>query len=160
MATDANNIILGAATISFGGVDLGHTTGGTEYRYEPADLAVESDQSNGVVKKFRTLEKMFVKTTMLEITLENLRIAFMQPPGNKFSNKLIMGYNDACWTDEQAVVLVGKSPSCGTRTVTFTKCVTINNKTVSMQRDAVTELEVEFECLKDSSGNFGTIIDS
>ena len=84
----------------------------------------------------------------------------MLPSANLSGSTLTLGYNGACWTDEVAIVLVGPGPSCGTRTFTFTKGVSMGTREYNMQRDAATQFEVEIEVLKDSSGNFGTIVDS
>jgi len=156
----ADNIIVGAADITINGVDIGFTTGGATFRYEPEFLEIIADQSVGVVRKARTLERSFVTTTLLEVTLERIRQAFMQPAVNLSGSTLTLGYNNACWVDELAIVLTGSSPGCGTRTFTFSKCVAMGTREYNMQRDEATAFEVEFEVLKDANGEFGTIVDS
>lgn len=158
--SDANNIIVGSANISLDGTDVGYTMGGVRIRYEPTWLDIEADQAAGIVKKARSAERMFVNTTLLEATLEKIRLAFMQPSANLDGSTLTLGYDDACWTDEIAIIVTGKGPNCGTRTFTFSKCVSFGNKEYAMQRDQEVRFEVEFEILKDASGNFGTIVDS
>jgi hypothetical protein len=160
MAGDADNIIVGAAEISIDGADIGFTKGGTTVRYEPEFLDVFADQAVGVVRKARTAERLFIVTTMLEVTLTRLRQAFMQPTNHLAGSTLTIGYNDACWVEELAIVLTGQSPGCGTRTFTFSKCVSMGTKEYNMQRDEETAFEVEFEALKDADGEFGTIVDS
>jgi hypothetical protein len=160
MAANSNNIIIGAASITVDGTDLGFTKGGTSVRYEQEQIDIIADQAVGVVRKARSLERMYVKTTMLEMTLSNLRKAFMLPAASLVGNTLTLGYNNSCWVDEVVIVLVGSSPSCGTRTFTFSKCVTFGEREYMMTRDAETAFEVEFECLKDSNGHFGTVVDS
>ena len=160
MAGNADNVIVGAADISIGGSDVGFTKGGVTVRYEPEFLAIKADQAVGTVRKARTDESMFVKTQLLEVTLERIRQAFMQPSDQLVGNTLTLGYNNACWVEELAVVLTGSSPGCGTRTFTFTKCITMGTREYNMQRDAETAFEVEFEILKAADGTFGTIIDS
>ena len=73
---------------------------------------------------------------------------------------LTIGYNNSCWTDELAIILVGPGPNCGTRTATFAKCVSMGTREYNMQREEATVLEVEFEVLKQTDGSFGTIVDS
>ena len=157
---DAANIIVGAATISVNAADVGYTKGGCEVRYEPAFLEVMADQAVGVVRKARTSERMYVKTMVLEATLIRIRQAFMLPSASLVGSTLTLGYNNACWVDEVALVLVGEGPNCGTRTFTFARCITFGNRVYSMKRDEETAFELEFEILKNSSGVFGTIIDS
>ena len=160
MAGDANNIIIGAAQVSINGSDVGFTKGGTRVRYEPEFVDIMADQAVGVVRKARSLERMYVVTTVLEVTLEIIRLAFMQPAANLSGSTLTLGYNDSCWTDEVAITLVGVSPGCGTRTFTFGKAVTFGTREYAMTREEETAFEIEFEVLKDASGVFGTIVDS
>jgi hypothetical protein len=160
MSGNANNILVGAAQVSINGSDVGYTKGGSQVRYEPEFLDIMADQAIGVVKKNRTSERMYVKFTVLEVTLARIRQAFMMPSANLSGSTLTLGYNSACWTDQVALVLVGVSPSCGTRTFTFSNCTTFGKKEYNMKREEETMFEMEFEVLKNSSGVFGTIIDS
>jgi len=156
----ANNIIIGAASVSVNGSDVGYTMGGTTVRYEPEVRDIMADQALGVVRKSRTSERMYVTTTILEITLAQLRLAFMIPSAQlSGSTYLTLGYSDACWVEESELILTGKSPGCGTRTFTFAKVTTLNSKEYNMTREEETAFEVEFECLKNPSGNFGTVVD-
>src|SRR3990172_137189 len=152
MSGNANNILIGAAVVTLEGTDLGYTKGGTTVRYEPEFIDVMADQAVGVVRKARSLERMYVVTTMLEITLSNLRRAFMLPAAKLSGSTLTLGYNDACWVDEVSLSLAGKGPSCGTRTFAFPTCVTFGTKEYSMKREEETAFEVSFEVLKSSSG--------
>lgn len=160
MAGNADNIIIGAAQVFVGGVDVGFTKGGTSVRYEMEQIEVMADQAVGVVRKARSLERMYVSTTLLEVTLEQLRTAFMQPTANLSGATLTVGYNDSCWVDEVALSLVSSSPSCGTRTWSFAKCVTFGEREYNMQREEEVAFEVEFEVLKNADGEFGTVVDS
>lgn len=160
MAGNADNIIIGAAQVKFDGTDVGYTKGGTTFRYEPEFIDVMADQAVGVVRKARSLERAYVKTTLLEVTLSQIRRAFMFPTGNLSGSTLTLGYNNTCWTEETAIVLITVSPSCGTRTWTFARCVAFGTREYNMTRDEETAFEVEFEILKDSNGHFGTCVDS
>lgn len=160
MAVNANNILVGAATVSLNGADIGYTRGGTTVRYESTPVDVDADQANGIVRKGRAMERTYVVIRMLEVSLEQLRLAMMLPSANLSGSTLTLGYNGSCWTDEVSVSLVGPGPSCGTRTFAFTKGVSMGTREYTMTRDNPVEYEVELEVLKDSSGNFGTVIDS
>ena len=157
---NSNNILIGAASVSIGGSDVGFTRGGTAVRYEPEFIDVMADQAVGVVRKARSLERMYVTTTLLEVTLEQIRLAFMQPSGNLVGSTLTLGYNNACWVEEVQIILVGVGPNCGTRTFTFAKYVAMGTREYQMSREEETAFEVEFEVLKDSNGHFGTIVDA
>lgn len=161
MAGNADNIIVGTATVLLDGVDVGFTKGGVTVRYEQEQVEVMADQVNGVVRKARSLERMFVSTTVLEVTLEQLRRAFMLPTAQlSGGTKLTLGYNDVCWVDEVVITLTGKSPGCGTRVFSFSKCITFGEREYTQQREEEISFEIEFEALKDSNGNFGTVLDS
>jgi hypothetical protein len=160
MSGNANNILIGAAEVQIDSNDVGYTKGGTAVRYEPEFIEVMADQAVGVVRKARSLERMFVTTTMLEVTLEQIRVAFMQPSVNLNAATLTLGYNNACWVDEIALTLIGVSPGCGVRTWTFPRCVTFGTREYNMQREEETAFEVEFEILKDAAGHFGSVIDT
>lgn len=161
----ADNIIIGApSVITIGGVDIGFTQDGLTLRFEREYVDVPADQAVGVVKKARSIEKMFIATTLLEITLNNLRIAWDQPPSNLSggSATLILGYDNSCDVNEHAIVITGIGTSCGTRTVTLHRCVSINESEYPMSREEASSISIEFECLKDpsNSNNFGQIVDS
>lgn len=160
MAANSSNIVVGAATITVNGTDVGYTRDGVQIRHASDFTDIMADQANGVVKKFRNAERMFIKFTMLEITLENLKLACMQPDQNLSGSTLTFGYNDACWVAENNIVIVGKGPSCGTRTWNATKCVITGERSIEQKRDEPQVLEVEFEVLKNSSGNFLTCTNS
>lgn len=160
MTANPNNIILGAAVVQIDSTDVGYTKGGTNVRYEPEYVDVVGDQSVGVVKKFRSNEKMFVVITVLEITLARIRDAFNYPSANLSGSTLTLGYNNACYIVEHDLILTGVGPSCGVRTFHLTRCVAVGNREYKMSREEETAFEIEFECLKDSSGHFGTIVDS
>lgn len=157
---DADNIIVGAAEVQIDGTDVGFTKGGVTVRDEPEFIQIMADQVAGVVRVARTLDRMFVVTTILEVTLAQIKRAFMLPSVNLSGSTLTLGYNDACWVEEVSIVLVGVSPGCGTRTWTLPKCVTFGTSEYNMAREEETAFEIEFEILKDSSGIFGTIIDT
>lgn len=160
MAGNADNIIIGAADISIGGSDVGFTKGGAVVRYEQEQVQVTADQAVGIVKRGRSLERMFITTTILEVTLDRLRQAFMLPLENLDTSTLTLGYNESCFVDRVVIILTGKSANCGTRIWTFPECVTFGEREYSMVRDEETAFEVEFEALKDSNGNFGTVVDT
>ena len=164
MAGNADNIILGAAQVFIDGVDIGFTKGGTTVRHEPTFVDVMADQAVGVVRKFRSEERLFVTTTLLEVTLEQLRKSFMYPNANLVANTLTLGYNDSCFIDEVAITLIGSGPGsggvCGVRTFTFPKAVTFGTREYNMTREEETAFEVEFEVLKSNNGTFGTIVDA
>jgi hypothetical protein len=157
MAT--TDILIGSATVQLNGADIGYTRGGVMWRIDSEHVDIDADQAVGIVRVARAMERAYVEFSMIELTLENMRIAMMLPTANLVGSVLTLGYNSPCWVDEIEVILTGPGPSCGDRVATFPRCVAKGQREYSMKRDAAAEFKVTFEALKDTDGNFGTIED-
>jgi hypothetical protein len=168
---NAQNVVIGVASICLDDVELGHTSGGVEVAHEPTFLSIESDQSCGTVRIGRTSEKMMVRTTALEVMLNVIRISMGYSEDN-FDNivtesggnpqKLWLGGNcDACsGLQEHTLKIKGPAPNCGCRTYEFDRAVSVGQTTIAHQRDQEQQLALEFEILKaDDTGFFGFIQD-
>lgn len=161
---DQNNIIVGGATISVDGSDLGFTSGGVSWRHANDFFDVEADQLAGVARKAITFQRMFVTTILLEATLLNLRQAMGEPASQLFGagTALALGQASPVVT-EHTIVIRGNSPSGTTqRTLTLTRCVAVEEmEHVAGARDAASVVPIGFECMKDpAAGNtFGFITD-
>jgi len=156
---DAGNILIGAPTIEINGSDIGYTRGGAKIAYTRDMVSVDADQAVGIVRKARSMEKCMISFNLLEVSLEQMRIALMQPAGNLVGSVLTIGYNNSCWVEENEIILTGPGPDCGDRVFTFPKCISEGNVDYEMKRDAAVEMKMEFEALKDTSGHFGTVED-
>lgn len=160
---DADNILIGGACVFINNIDVGFTKGGTTFRLEPEFIEVQADQVGGIVRKARSNERAFVTTTLLEVSLEQMRLSFMYPSGNISGATLTLGYSNPCFIDEVAICLVGPGPGspnvCGTRRFDFPKAVTFGTREYNMQRDEETAYEVEFEIIKAADGTFGKVWD-
>ncbi len=163
MATDSGNIIVGAASLSIGGVDVGFTSGGVTLRRSNEFLDVEGDQNAGVIRKEPTMEKMFVNTTMLEATLVNLRKAMNDPTGNAPSGSSLDFGSASPSSTEAQLIITGKAPNAGTRTYTFYRAIAVEDvEHMAGARDQASVIPVGFELLKDENQNnkFGFVVDS
>ncbi len=162
IACDTGNLIAGAATLCYNGVFLGLTTGGTTIRQESEYVETIADQFNGVAAKYRSLERFYIATSLLEVTLERLRIALGYPSANLTSaTSLTLGYNSSCYINEGELVVKGPGIGCGCRTFVFDRVTNVQT-TVEYQmfRDQYTNLPVEFEALKACpEGTFGVVVD-
>ena len=147
---DASNVIVGPANIEVDFVDLGYTKGGIEIRHEKGFVDVQADQVVGTVKKAYSETKMFIKTTLLEATDDNLKIAWGMASGslNSFSE-----------APEHNVKVIGKQPGAGggTREFEFTRAVQISDGALNMTREEESSIEVEFEALKNCDNTFGNL---
>lgn len=162
---NAQNVVIGVASICLDDVELGHTSGGVEIAHEPTFLSIESDQSCGTVRIGRPSEKMMVRTTALEVMLNVIRISMGYSVDNfdeGNGQKLWLGGDcDACsGLQEHELVIKGPAPNCGCRTYVFDRAVSVGQTTLNHQRDQEQQLALEFEILKaDDTGFFGYIQD-
>ena len=145
------NILIGPATLYIAGVDVGFTKDGVKVRNEREFVDIAADQLRGLVKKSKSMEKMFVGTTLLEATLTNIRLLWDQASGTNLGN------NDD--VTERAIKVVGTGPNSYVRTFTFERCVSISNAEINHSREEEVGLEAEFECLKTNAGPFGALVE-
>jgi len=146
------NVVVGAATLSVGGSDVGFTKDGIRVRTTREYTDVQADQFIGLVKKAKNNEQMFVATTLLEPTIANLQHAWdMTVVGT------IIGDDDE---NSKALIVVGPGPASTTRTFTFPSAISTADGELNFSRDEESAVEVEFEVLKNcATGSFGTVAD-
>lgn len=161
-----NNIIVGPASLSIDGTDVGYTQGGVSLRKSNEFVDVDADQLAGVARKVQTFERMFLTTTMLEITLTNMRNVMNEPSGNeRTGSHLDFGHSDPV-ASEYTLTVTGDAPTAGgftTRTYTFYRAISVDEvEHLIGSRDAASVLPVGFELLKDPAkdSKFGYFIDS
>jgi len=145
------NVVVGSATLSVGGSDVGFTKDGIRVRITREYTDVQADQFVGLVKKKKNHEQMFVATTLLEPTITNLEYAWDQGAGS-------LGDSTSY---ERALTIVGPGPNGTTRTFSLPKAVSTADGELNFSRDEESALEVEFEVLKNcTTGSFGTVSDA
>jgi len=167
MPIDVTQVIVGAGTLEVDGVDVGATRDGVEMSRAIEFYDVQCDQVKATLKKAPTNQKRTVKTTLLEATLENLKLAWggtlVTSAGPPATKTLKMGLADG--GEEHELVFVGPAPGTyKTRTVTFYRAVNVSQSATKYVKDGEVRIEVEFEILPDLSKpageEWGTIVDS
>jgi len=155
MAGNSNQIIVGPAQMFIDGVDVGFTTGGVTLRKATDWLDVEADQTKGVMRKEPTMERMFVSTTMLEATRDNMRRAMNEAATQAWSGSALALGSPNPVAVEHTVTLIGTGPSGKTRTYVFTRAIASEEvEHMAGARDAVSSLPIGMELLKDE--NYGS----
>lgn len=165
---DITNVKVGACTVTFAGVDLGHTLGGVEVSYEPQYQDVMVDKyGNTVVQKYLTGEKLTVKVPLAEFTIANLKVAV---PNSTFAGaanaRVTLGKSAGQAMLAQAGQLVLHPLNMGTRAndIVLHKAVVTSTVAMNMKIDETKVVEVTFEALLDETktdGNYlGLIGDS
>lgn len=161
MSTNAANIVMGPATLSVGGTDVGFTRDGISARMPREYRDIKADQAMGTIVKKKVDEQFFIRTTLLEATIANVYAAWDQ----NIADVAEFG-SDTADVQEVALIVVGPGPNGTTRTLSCAKCVSIGESQLQWNREEETAMEVEFEALKAdgtgalSLGAFGTLVDA
>jgi hypothetical protein len=159
MGMNALNVVMGPAVMTVGGVDVGFTRGGIEIRYPREYKSIEADQALGVILKKKTKEQFFVKTTLLEASLDNLALAWDQ------TSVAVLGTNSSV-VQEKVIIITGPGPNNKTRVVTLLRCISNSEGAAKWTKDEEQGIEVEYECIKQDGsggttlGKMGTIVDT
>ncbi len=165
---DVTNVKVGACSVTFNGVDLGHTKGGVEATYEPVWHEVSVDKyGDSPVEKYLKGEMWTVKVPLAELTIANLKVAI---PSGTFAGaantRLTLGHSAGIKASDSAAVLVLHPLNMGTKAndLILYKAVVTSTVDLKMKVDEENVYEVTFEALIDetkSDGNYlGMIGDS
>lgn len=159
---NSENVKLGVCSVSFNGVDLGHTKGGVELTYEPVfkDIAVDK-YGETPTEKVLIGEKLTVKVPLAEYTLANLKVAM--PMGSKAGAgdaRLTLGSNAGKEGSTEAKQLVLHPISEGTRVndVVVHKALVTSTVSIKHMVDEEKLVEVTFEALLDESKSDGNYL--
>jgi hypothetical protein len=165
---DITSVQLGACSVTFNGVDLGHTKGGVEFTYEPTyhDTTVDK-YGETVIEKYLLGEKVSVKVPLAEFTIANLGKVM---PNGAFAGaanaRRLFGSNASKKATSSAAALVLHPILEGTRRhdIVLYKAFPASTITLNHMVDEEKIIEVTFEALLDetkSDGNYlGMIGDS
>lgn len=156
------NVHIGIQKIRFGDMDLGHTSGGCEFKYEPqyTDIVVDL-YGKTVVDKALVGEVVKVKVPLAEITLAHLKMAI--PTGTMeegaVGKKFIIGSIAGKRLSTSAKPLV-LHPSWlpdtdKTLDITLHKAVIVSEIALPFRKDEQTVYEVEFMALLDETKTEG-----
>ena len=165
---DITNVQVGVCTVTFNGVDLGHSKGGVEVSYEPTHHDISVDKYwETVVEKVLIGEKLTAKVPLAEFTIANLRNAIPQAQFAGAANaRITIGANAGKKAKEDAYQLVLHPLAEGTRRhdIVFHKAYVSSQITLMHAVDEEKVIEVTFEALLDETkadGNYlGLIGDS
>lgn len=165
---DITKVKVGVCSISYGGLDLGHTKGGVEVTYEPTHMDVSVDKYGETpVEQFLTGEKFTAKVPLAEFTIANLRNAIPQSTfAGAANSRITIGATAGQSARADAAQLVLHPISEGTRAFDVVMYKAYVSSTVQLNHkiDEVKVIEVTFMALLDetkSDGNYlGMIGDS
>lgn len=165
---DITNVKVGVCSVTYNGVDLGHTFGGVEVAYEPDYMDVMVDKyGKTVVEKKLIGEKLTVKVPLAEFTIANLKVAAPQGTFAGAANaRMTLGHSAGTSAKSLAAQLVLHPINEGTRAydIVLHKAYVASSIAINHKIDEEKVIEVTFEALLDetkSDGNYlGLIGDS
>lgn len=159
---DITNVKVGACSVTFNGVDLGHTKGGVEVSYEPIYHDVSVDKyGESVVEKYLIGEKWSAKVPLAELTIANLKVAMPQGTFAGAGNaRLTVGHTAGTKATTTAAQLVLHPLNMGTRAndIVFHKAYVASTVDLAMKVDEENLIEVTFEALIDESKSDGNYL--
>lgn len=161
------NVIAGAGKLYIGATGnrriVGHTQGGVSQQLIQETFQVESDQDLAIIRRVLQLQRMEVKTTLLEMQLKNLQEAWNQPVGNldTASNILTVGVGVIA---ELVLLVLGPGVVSGgntsSRSGEYPRAVSMDSGAFSYSRTEAQIVEVTFDCLfDDTTSKFATLRD-
>lgn len=165
---DVANVQVGSCSVTYNGLDLGHTKGGVVVSYEPVHTDVMVDAyGETVVEKFLRGEKLTAKVPLTEFTIANLRNAMPQSQFAGAANaRITIGAKAGKKAKEDSYQLVLHPLIEGTRRhdIVLHKAYVASTVELNHTVDEQKIIEVTFEALLDetkSDGNYlGLIGDS
>jgi len=159
-----SNVLHGISLVRLDGADVGYTDGGVEVEKAVEIFEKMVDQELDAIDVVPTKYSMFVRTTMAEATLENLKIIWNEPEaivtaGN--TRTLYLGYQQTI--PDHLLEFVGSSPEGYTRTYTLYRAKQITSSAHTLQKEDKVVFPVEFRCLpdwdRDIGKRYGKIVD-
>lgn len=165
---DITKVKVGVCSVTFGGIDLGHTKGGVEVSYEPIHKDVMVDTYGQTpVQKYLIGEKFTAKVPLAEYSIANLRNAMPQTEFAGAANaRVTIGHKagQAATADAQQLVLHPIAEGTRAFDIVMYKAYSESSVVLSHKIDEERVIEVEFVALIDetkSDGNYlGLIGDS
>lgn len=166
MAVDTANIIIGAGILKIDGEEVGATRDGVVMGRTVEFYDVTCDQANGVIKKHLVNQTRVLRTSLLEATLENLKLAWggiIEEDDVEGTKTLKMGVKDG--SEEHTLTFIGPAPGeYKTRTYTVHRAINVSASEHSYLKNGEVVIPVEFEILPDMTQpegeEWGTIVDS
>lgn len=159
---DVTNVKVGACSVTYNSVDLGHTKGGVEVSYEPIYHDVTVDKyGETIVEKYLVGEKITVKVPLAEFTIANLKAAMPQGTYAGAANaRLTLGKSAGGKATTTAAQLVLHPLNMGTRAndIVIHKAYVASTVDLKMMVDEEKVIEVEFEALLDESKSDGNYL--
>lgn len=161
---DSTLILEGAGDVSIDGIVLGAYQGGVVMTYAQDKVFIDSDHVQGHIRAVTMNTTIQITTELEQTNLINLAIAYGIPSSSVLSgtSSTTLDITPVGDTLEHELIFYGMSATNNDykRTLTLLKTVRVGSTGSTFYRGTKLVLPVTFECLVNSSGSMGTIVDS
>lgn len=159
---DATKIELGPCSVTYKGVDLGHTIGGVVVTYTPEYYESKVDKfGSSVVEKYLVGERLMAETNLAEFTLANLQQAIGQST-LQGDDSVSVGSIAGKKASEKAGLLVlhplAKAASDRNSDVSIYKAVVTGELKLEHKNDGEKVLPVQFDGIIDENRSDGNLL--
>lgn len=150
---DIKNIVVGGATVVFAGQPLGFTEGACVLKYDHEDLVVNKvQQKGGVLKRIRITDDLTVKITILEMTLENIKLAWgINSAITQGTNTRKLKGDQSGDLPEGVLIIYTKAPNGKNRTYYFYKMVLSDATEINLDAREYSKITLTFQMVWDSN---------
>lgn len=158
---DITKVKVGACSVSFKGVDLGHTKGGVTVMYNPTYFDVQVDKYGKTTSEKKLVgEKFTAKVPLAEYTIANLQAAMAASGGN--TTKATLGHTAGTGLLALAGLLVlhpiTNAANNRAEDVVMWKATSASQVQLDHKVDGVKVIEITFEALIDESQSDGALL--
>lgn len=154
------DLIVGTFNLCLDDVDLGATAGEVTITQDNNWEEVRNGQSRYLQTKFNTQQDWMITATMRTLSLDRLRIYFGVKAGLTGSTLCFKDEGGCLFPEEFALTILGPGPGCGCRNIHFPRVIICpDSLEYIINREALAELEVQFQALPTCDGVIGCITD-
>ncbi len=161
---DSSLILEGAGDLEIDGVKMGTFQGGLVLTHGHETVYIKSDYHMGNLRAVKRGTSMTLSTELEQAGLENLAIAYGIPSSSVLSgvSSKIVQLVPVLPMLEHSVIFYGMSATNNAlkRTVTLNRVCRVGATGTTFYRGQKLVLPVSFECLINSSGSYGQIVDT
>lgn len=162
---DITNVKLGACSVKFNDVDLGHTKGGVTVNYEPEYYDIQVDKyGNSVAEKVLIGESLKVTVPLAESVLSNLEIAMPAasesgtPTADAITLGRVAGERMAQYAAALVIHPLANEASDRSEDVVIYKAIVAEAIEMKFANDGERIIEVVFHALIDESKSDGNYL--
>lgn len=150
------NVIFGVGELEVDGVNVGYFINGVTFSYERQNLEVDSDNQVGKVKIEKVGEVLLIKTTLLEMSLRNLKLAWeLSEDIEEGTDRDSLSFGGDDNVSYHSLWFTGNGPENKVRFVNVYKVFTFEASPLPFRKKEVSRIDVVFKAVEDRTKEKG-----